>query len=69
VDTGDQLVTGENYSSPLERERQGGSLRGGERETGHSKTLGILRVAQVLRLSLDMIARVPNTISYSYVEN
>ena len=69
MDAGDQIVPGEHDASPLERERLGASLRGNEREIGHSKTLGGLWVAQVLRLSLDMIARVTNTVSYSYVEN
>jgi hypothetical protein len=68
VDVGDQLVTGEHFSSPLEREILGASPRGGERETRCLKTLGSLRVSQVLGLSLDTIAWVPAIVSYIYVE-
>jgi hypothetical protein len=69
VDAGDQLVMGEHYASPLERARLGASPRGGEREARHSETLGSLRVAQVLRLSLDTIVGVPATVSDIYVEH
>jgi hypothetical protein len=69
VDASDHIVMGEHCASPLERVRLGASLRGGEREARCSETLGSLQVSQVLRLSLDTIARVHATVSYCYVEH
>jgi hypothetical protein len=42
-------------ASALERVRLGPSMGGDEREVRHAKTLGSLRVAQVLRLSVDAV--------------
>ena len=69
VDAGDHLVMGEDYSNPLEGERVGVPLRGGERASRHSETLGRLQVAQVLRVPFDMVAGVPTSVFDIHVEH
>jgi len=56
-------------ASALERERLGLSMGGDEREVRHAKTLGILRVAQVLRLSVDAVVGFHASVSYCDVDH
>ena len=42
-------------ASALERVRLGQFMGGDERAVGHAKTLGSLRLAQVLRISIDAV--------------
>jgi hypothetical protein len=70
VDAGDQHIAQRELMPVHWRERDWEHLRGGgETTVGHSETLGSLRVAQVLRLSLDTVTGVPAAVSYSYVEH
>jgi hypothetical protein len=50
-------------SNALERARLGPSMGGNEREVGHALRLGTLRVAQVLRLSVDAVVGFHDSVS------
>jgi hypothetical protein len=56
-------------SNALERARLGPSTRGGESTTECLGTLGILWVAQVLRLPTDMVIGFPTSVSDCDVEH
>ena len=56
-------------SSALERARLGPSMGGDEREVGHALRLRSLRVAQLLRLSIDTVIGFPASVSNCNVDH
>jgi hypothetical protein len=56
-------------ASALERVRLGPFMGGDERAVGHAKTLGSLRLAQVLRLSIDAVVGFRASVSDCDVEH
>jgi hypothetical protein len=56
-------------ASALQRVRLGPFMEGDEREVGHAKTLGSLRLAQVLRLSIDAVVGFRASVSDCDVEH
>jgi hypothetical protein len=56
-------------ASALERVRLGPFMGGDERAVGHAKTLGSLRLAQVLRISIDAVVGFRASVSDCDVEH
>jgi hypothetical protein len=56
-------------ASALERVRLGPFMGGDERAVGHAKTLGSMRLAQVLRISIDAVVGFRASLSNCDVEH
>jgi hypothetical protein len=56
-------------ASALERVRLGPFMGGDERAVGHAKTLGSMRLAQVLRISIDAVVGFRASLSDCDVEH